>query len=309
MSESDKPPSSNGDPAAPGYEATEPSIVRTIGNWFKRGLGRNGETTWRESVEELLEEEEEVAEQIRPEERDLLKNLLRFCNQRVEDAMLPRSDIVAVEQGASLQEVVALIKAHGHSRMPVYRETLDDVVGMVHMRDVMASWGSDRPFSLRDVMRRMLFVPPSMPVIDLLAEMRRSRLHMAVIVDEYGGTDGLATIEDLIEEIVGEIEDEHDVPETLELEVFSDGSIEADARTPIGDLEERLGMSLLEGEDEEDIDTVGGLVSALAGRVPRRRDRVAHPSGVEFEILDADLRRIKRVRVRRTARDVRSETA
>lgn len=298
MKENDKPPPSRA-PATGAENGRDSSFVRNLGDWLKRGFGRNGETSWHESVEEFIEEEDDVAEQITPEERDLLLNLLRFNKLRVEDAMIPRSDIVAVEQETSLDEVVALIKAHGHSRMPVYRETLDDIVGMVHMRDVMAFWGAETPFALADVKRQILFVPPSMPVTNLLAEMRNSRQHMAVIIDEYGGTDGLATIEDLVEEIVGEIEDEHDEDESPVLAVLADGTIEADARTPIEDLEKRLGASLLHGEDEEDIDTVGGLVFALAGRVPRRRDRIIHPVGYEFEVVDADPRRVKRVRVRR----------
>ncbi|HJN61448.1 MAG TPA: hemolysin family protein [Alphaproteobacteria bacterium] len=262
-----------------------------------RAFARNGDATWQESLEELIEEEEEISEQITPEERDLLMNLLRLGHLNAEDAMVPRPDITAIEERATLDEIVDSIKQSGHSRMPVYRDTLDEVVGMVHIRDVMSFWDDTKKFELSQIIRQVLFVPQSMPVVDLLAKMRTSRLHMAVIVDEYGGTDGLVTIEDLVEEIVGEIEDEHDVTPTPTFSISPDGIVEADARTEIEALESHFGVALRDGELDEDIETVGGLVSRLAGRVPLRHDRVNHPVGLTFEILDADPRRVKRVRV------------
>lgn len=279
-------------------ERNESSFVRAIGSWLRRGLGREDETTWRESVEELIEEEEDIAEQISAEERDLLMNLLRFGKLRAEDAMVPRSDIVAVSETATLEETVDLIKSDGHSRMPVYRENLDDVIGMIHIKDVTDYWGSDQPFQLTDIMRGIVFVPESMSAVDLLAEMRQTRHHMAVIVDEYGGTHGLVTIEDLVEEIVGEIEDEHDEVDERQLVPDADGFIEADGRTRVEELERTLGMVLLEEEDGEDVDTLGGLVSAIAGRVPRRGERIEHQSGLVFEIVEADPRRVTLLRVR-----------
>ncbi len=297
MSESDKPPSRNGH--ADERERAEASLLRVLANWLRRGFGRNGETSWRDSVEELIEEEEEIAEQISDHERDLLRNLLRFGELTVEDAMVPRSDIMALPENATLDEVVAAIKAEGHSRMPVYRGNLDDVAGMVHVRDVLGYWGDDRAFSLADIMRDILFVPESMPVADLLSEMRQTRLHMAVIVDEYGGTHGLVTIEDLVEEIVGEIEDEHDEIEPPAIITLDDGSIEADARVRVDELERLLDATLLDDEDEEDVDTLGGLVFTLAEKVPRQGERIAHPAGFEFEVLAADPRRIERLRIHR----------
>jgi len=300
MNESDKPPSGN-DAASPnGDSRPEPSIVRSVSAWLVRAFARNGDTTWQESLEELIEEEEEISEQITPEERDLLMNLLRFGRLNAEDAMVPRPDIIAIDESAALDDVVAAIKKSGHSRMPVYRDTLDEVVGMVHIRDVMAYWGSAKKFDLQQIKRPLLFVPQSMPVIDLLAKMRTSRLHMAVIVDEYGGTDGLVTIEDLVEEIVGEIEDEHDDAPAPTFSVSPDGIVEADARTEIETLEKHFNLVLRDGELDEDIETVGGLVSRLAGRVPRRHDQLNHPAGLTFEIIDADPRRVKRVRVSAT---------
>jgi magnesium and cobalt transporter len=297
MSDSDKPPSRN-EAALPAEESRpEPSLVRSVGGWLGRAFGRNGDATWQESLEELIEEEEEIAEQITPGERDLLMNLLRLGRLSAEDAMVPRPDIVAVEENAALADIVAAIKESGHSRMPVYRETLDEVVGMVHIRDVLALWNEADKFRLRNIVRPVLFVPQSMPVVDLLAKMRTSRLHMAIIVDEYGGTDGLVTIEDLVEEIVGEIEDEHDAAPAPTLDIAPDGAVEVDARTEIETLEAHFAVALRESELDEDIETVGGLVSRLAGRVPLTHDRLSHPSGLIFEIVDADPRRVKRVRV------------
>ena len=275
----------------------EPSLVRSLSGWLLRAFGRNGDSTWQESLEELIEEEEDISEQITPEERDLLMNLLRLGHLSAEDAMVPRPDIVAVEESATLADIVEAIKESGHSRMPVFRETLDEIIGMVHIRDVLALWNDMAKFRLQNIVRPVLFVPQSIPVVDLLAKMRTSRLHMAIIVDEYGGTDGLVTIEDLVEEIVGEIEDEHDQAPAPSLSQTGDGSVEADARTEIEALEAHFSVKLRESELDEDIETVGGLVSRLAGRVPLKHDRLSHPSGLSFEIIDADPRRVKLVRV------------
>ena len=224
-------------------------------------------------------------------------NLLRLGHLSAEDAMVPRPDIVAVEESATLADIIEAIKESGHSRMPVFRETLDEIVGMVHIRDVLALWNDVAQFRLQNIVRPVLFVPQSMPVVDLLAKMRTSRLHMAIIVDEYGGTDGLVTIEDLVEEIVGEIEDEHDQLPTPSLSQTDDGRVAPDARTAIDALARPFSVTLRESELDEDIETVGGLVSRLAGRVPLKHDRLSHPSGLSFEIIDADPRRVKRVRV------------
>jgi CBS domain containing-hemolysin-like protein len=187
---------------------------------------------------------------------------------------------------------------HGHSRVPVYRETLDDVVGFIHVKDLLAPAAERREPSLLPLLRKVLFVAPSMPILDLLVQMRQARTHIAMVVDEFGGIDGLVTIEDLIEEIVGEIEDEYDVTLAPRLVERPDGTLIADARTPIEVLEERQGTRLRPQGEQEEVDTLGGLVSSLAGRVPKRGEVIAHPGGIEFEILDADPRRIKRLRVR-----------
>ncbi len=192
--------------------------------------------------------------------------------------------------------------------MPVFRGTLDDVIGMVHVKDMLEALNSGATPSLNRLLRKVLFVSPSIRVLDLLLEMRLKRTHMALVVDEYGGIDGLVTIEDLVEEIVGEIEDEHDLDDEADLVVHSDGLIEADARTPIEEFEARVGP-VLDAEEREDVDTLGGLVFFLAGRVPTRGELITHPSGLEFEVMDADPRRIKRLRIRQRPTASVPETA
>ncbi len=188
--------------------------------------------------------------------------------------------------------------------MPIYRETLDDPTGMVHIKDVIQFLippddGNARkePFSLKAIRRDLLFVPPSMPALDLLVKMQTTRVHLALVIDEYGGTDGLVSIEDLVEEIVGEIEDEHDTDEGPALARRDDGTIDADARAPIEELEEMLGVKLVDEESDDDVDTLGGLVFSLVGRVPLRGELIKHPSGLEFEVRDADARRLKKLRI------------
>lgn len=212
--------------------------------------------------------------------------------------MVPRADIVAVESHASFDEVTALMIETGHSRLPVYRETLDDAVGMVHIKDMLAWRGREKDFHLSKLVRRVLFVAPSMEVLHLLLEMRANRTHMALVVDEFGGVDGIVTIEDLVEEIVGDIADEHDKPDEPTIEKHDDGAFDVDARAPLEDLEEYT-AGMLSEEEREEVDTLGGLVVSLAGRVPIRGELIRHPSGLEFEVLEADPRRIKRVRIRR----------
>jgi CBS domain containing-hemolysin-like protein len=229
--------------------------------------------------------------------------VLKLGTVTIEDAMVPRADIDAVEDTIPLDEVVAAMTKKGHSRIPVYQGTLDDVIGMIHIRDVLgaverANGNGKRP-SLRSLVRQVLFVAPSMRVLDLLLQMRKSRNHMALVVDEYGGIDGLVTIEDLVEEIVGEIEEEHEAATAPRIEECPDGTIIVDARLPIEELEEKSGPLLAGTEEESDVDTLGGFVSVLAGRVPVRGELIVHEvSGLEFEIMDADPRRVKRLRVR-----------
>ncbi len=259
---------------------------------------RNGESL-RETIDEMMEDP--AVDDPRPlsgHERVLIGNILKVHDQTAADVMVPRVDIVALDVETPFAEVVKFMVEQGHSRVPVYRETLDDVVGFIHVKDVLGPVAERRETKLGPILRKVLFVAPSLPILDLLVQMRQAHTHIAMVVDEFGGIDGLVTIEDLIEEIVGEIEDEHDVADGPSLVERADGSLIADARTPIELLEEHQGTRLRPVGDQEDVDTLGGLVSSLAGRVPKRGEVIAHPAGIEFEVLDADPRRIKRLRVR-----------
>ena len=266
-------------------------------HWLSGLLRGGGDADLRESIEEVIDEHGASTPALNPEQREMLINIISFGELEVDDVMVPRTDIVALEAGASPADVVNAFRQAHHSRLPVYRETLDDIAGFVHIKDVMDHWGRDGELSLARILRELLVVPPSMPILDLLARMRATRIHMAVVVDEYGGTDGLVTIEDIVEEIVGEIEDEHDTDEGPLLQQWPDGSIEADGRAEIEDLEKILAIDLLPDEADEDIETLGGLVFAMLGRVPQIGEVITHSSGVEFEIVDADLRRVKQLKI------------
>ncbi len=241
---------------------------------------------------------------------DIVDQAEAFQDLRVDDVMTPRADIVAVEISTSLGDVVRQFVESEHSRMPIYRETLDDPVGVVHIKDVIRLLGPREDGGAPDwtqpvlhrLRREVLYVPASMRTADLMLKMQTTRIHMALVIDEFGGTDGLVTLENLLEAVVGEIEDEHDVGDQAKLVERPGGLIEADARAPLDELEQRIGASLTPEDLEEDIDTVGGLVATLAGRVPQRGEVIEHPGGWDFEILDADPRRIKRVRMRRVER-------
>ena len=284
------------------------TLIATMRGWLRLLRRSRGSDSVREALEELIEDRDESEVPIDDNERLLLGNILRLRDVAAADVMVPRADIVAVEARTDLKELLELFNRCGHSRLPVYRKTLDDVVGMVHIKDVVsASQAADRAFALQRLVRRVLFVSPSMRALDLLLEMRLKRTHMALVVDEYGGIDGLATIEDVVEQIVGEIEDEHDQGDEPDMVVRPDGVIDADARTPIEEFEQLVGP-LLSEEEREDVDTLGGLVFFIAGRVPSRGELIAHPSGLEFQVVEADPRRVKRLCVRRPAAPLAAES-
>jgi CBS domain containing-hemolysin-like protein len=270
--------------------------------------GRSHEPTLREQLEEkIIEHEEEAAEDGEQQEDDgdlsapervMLKNLLHFSETRVDDVMVPRSDILGISEDSSFDQAIAAFAEQGHSRMPVYRETLDNITGMIHIKDVFAvlAEGKERPDSLEPFIRQPRFVPQSMGVMELLEEMRRTRTHLAIVIDEYSGTEGLVTIEDLVEEIVGEIEDEHDdEPEALFAEI-SPGIWDADARTELDDIAEAVDAKL--AEVDGDVDTLGGLAFVIAGQVPQAGETLLHEeSGWKIEVLEGDERRVTRVRL------------
>lgn len=273
------------------------SITQQFRGWLRSILGVRGGDTLRETIAEMIEERDGAETSMAEGERTLLANILKLRKRTVVDAMVPRADIVAVPADISLTDLIARFAEEAHSRMPVYRETLDDVIGMVHIKDVLACVAGKQPYDLAALTREVLIVAPSMPVLDLLLKMRQARQHLALVVDEFGGIDGLISIEDLVEEIVGEIEDEHDEEESPRLQPRPDGSLIADARIPIEEFEAQVGR-VFAADDLEDVDTLGGLVFSMAGRVPPRGEVLTHPSGLEFEVMDADPRRIKRLRVR-----------
>jgi CBS domain containing-hemolysin-like protein len=284
-------------------------------SWFERLLATFGlgeEPDLRELIEDALARSKSDA--LSAQERTMLRRILHFGTLTVEDVMVPRADIIAVDDTVTVDDLMRVFRQAEHSRVPVYHETLDDPRGMVHIRDLM-SWitaqaeaggtGSldlgkvdlARTVASINITREILYVPGSMSVVDLLLKMQTTRLHLALVVDEYGGTDGLVSIEDLIEEVVGEIADEHDVEDEPLIRSDPRLGLIADARTPVEELEQHLGVELVSGEQEEDIDTLGGLVFSIAGRIPARGELVRHPSGIEFEVLEADPRRIKKLRI------------
>jgi len=262
-------------------------------------FGEDSEPTLREEIEDAIDEAEDsrpVAGDLSPAERQMLRNLLHFGEQTAGDICVTRGDIIAVPSGISFDELVRAFADAGHSRLPVYGESLDAVVGMVHIKDVfMANVDASRDRTIGALMRDPLFVPESMGVIELLARMRSQRMHLAIVVDEFGGTEGLVTIEDVVEEIVGEIEDEHDEAERGLLTMLEDGLWEADARLELEELAKTVDARLSSVEDE--VDTLGGLGFLLARHIPHKGECVTHPSGWKLEAIDSDPRRIIRVRL------------
>ena len=290
-----EPPPSDGQPEHPKSPEQRGSLsrLRTLLRLLRRPRGQS------ETIDALVATAaDELGTPITPQERVLIGNVLKGHGRNAADVMVPRVDIVALDIDQPFNDVVKCMIEHGHSRVPVYRESLDDVIGFVHVKDVLGPVAERRPARLERLLRKVLFVAPSVPILDLLVQMRQARTHIAMVVDEFGGIDGLVTIEDVIEEIVGEIEDEHDVDAAPVLIERPDGSVIADARIPIDAFEEQHGTRLRPEGEQEAVDTLGGLVFTLAGRVPKRGEVIAHPDGIEFEVLDADPRRVKRLRVR-----------
>ncbi|WP_072386038.1 hemolysin family protein [Hyphomicrobium sp. CS1BSMeth3] len=307
--------------------------TRNAEGWLsalRNRLGLGTQPTLRDTLDETLRAEDQTGTGFSAAEREMLLRLLEFGTAKVEDVMVPRADITAIDESATLAELLHLFDTSGVSRIPLFHETLDDPRGVIHIKDLMAyltrgGLPAPRPttppaedatdaalppidlakvdlsvtIASAQLRRRVLYVPPSMPAVNLLVRMQATHVHMALVVDEYGGTDGLVTIEDLIEQVVGEIEDEHDVAEAANIVEDPKQGLIAQARTPIEELEAHLGVKLLKNGEEEDIDTLGGLVFTLVGRVPALGEIVRHESGIEFEVIDADPRRVKKVRILR----------
>jgi CBS domain containing-hemolysin-like protein len=260
----------------------------------------------REVVKELIEEP--LSESgITLSERVLLSNILHLRERRVGDCMVPRADIVALDINASIKELVEEMAVNGYSRIPIYRGTLDDVIGMAHVKDIVPFLAQGRPCIIPDILRPVLYVAPSMPASKLLLQMRQTRQHMAVVIDEFGGIDGLVTIEDLVEEIIGEIEDEHDIPVPTPIITRADGTLLVDARLTIEVFEKQANVRLppLDGED---VDTLGGYVTHMAGRVPHVGEIIQGASGLTFEVLEMEQSRINRLRIRAPRRPEEGST-
>ena len=298
-------------------------------------FSRSKDVGLRESLEGAIEshEAQNPGETVGEEAKSMMLNIIEFSGLRVDDVMVPRVDIVAVDEADSMQDLLAKFIDANHSRMPVYRETLDGITGMIHVKDFlrwMAARGTRKRRATKaekaeraekpdkapppglsiaatalsttvkqaGLNREVLFVPPSMPATDLLVRMQASRTHLAIVIDEYGGTEGLVSIEDLVEVIVGDIADEHDTEEDLEIKPVEEGLYLADGRVDLAPLENLLAVDLLPEDEEEEADTLAGLIFKIAGRVPARGEIIRHESGLEFEILDSDPRRVKRVRIK-----------
>ena len=263
-------------------------------------FGSDSEPTLRDQIEEAIEDHEDEAPaqgDLSGAERQMLRNLLDFGDRTAGDVGVPRADIIAVPEDIAFADLVTAFAEAGHSRLPVYRDSLDEVIGMIHVKDVFAilARGEAPPESVAPLIRQPRYVPESMGVLDLLAEMRATRTHLAIVLDEYSGTEGLVTIEDIVEEIVGEIEDEHDEAPEAALVPMVDGVWQADARAELEEVADLIDPRL--GEVEEDVDTLGGLATVLAGHVPQAGETVLHPSGWRLEVTEADPRRVTRLRL------------
>ena len=318
MSDSDNAERPGGERAPSSPREAAPRLFERL-----RGLFGIGSASMRDDLEDALEGAEAKAD-FTLQERTILKNVLGLHEVRVADVMVPRADVVATAIDTTLSELLALFRTAGHSRLPVYGETLDDPRGMVHIRDfvdflaseprfglveqappeaptpeqkMIAELGMATPLSAARILRPVLFAPPSMPALDLLVRMQASHTHMALVIDEYGGTDGLVSIEDLVEAIVGDIEDEHDETERPEIIASGEGAYIVEARASLEDVSKAIGFDFSALSDAEDVDTIGGLLTAAAGRVPGRGEIVAGPGDFEYEVLDADPRRVKRLKI------------
>lgn len=308
-----------------GFDPRSPAGARPNLMDRLRALFGLGSASIRDDIQDALADTSTGAD-VSPQERAMLKNVLALHDVRVEDIMVPRADIIAVAVDTTLLDVLTLFRTAGHSRLPAYGETLDDPRGMVHIRDLVAYFATAastptepegqgaaaKPMSLREkfpnltkldlplaeanILRPVLFVPPTMPALDLLVKMQATRTHMALVIDEYGGTDGLASIEDIMEMIVGDIEDEHDFDESPTIEAAAGGGFIVDARADLEDVSRVIEIDLTAISDAEDVDTLGGLITTLAGHVPARGEIISG-DGLAFEVLDADPRRVKRIRI------------
>ena len=271
-------------------------------NWLRRlFLQRSDDERLREQIEELIEEENGREDELPSDlnERVLLSNILKLRDMTAYDVMVPRADIIAVESGIKKDDLLKVYADTPRSRLPVYNGTLDDIIGTVHMKDFLGQIANGTRYNLSKITREVPIISPAMAVLDLLIQMRETRNHMALVVDEYGGIDGVVTLGDVIEAITGEIDDIYDDEVAPMIKDDSNGVMIADARLPINEFEEKIGMDVLDDDEREEIDTIAGFVFSLAGRVPTKGEIIEHPDGFVFDVLEGDTRRIKKIRIRR----------
>ena len=285
-------------------ENEEESLVTRFKLWLRTNLGgKHPDSSLKEALEEVLEEhEEERGDELPEEEEKMIKKILNFGEIDVSDIMTPRSDIKAVEYTISFAELKMHLSQYFHTRVPVYNDTLDNIKGFIHTKDLVPILAGESEFNMAFVIRDMLFVPPSMKLIDLLVKMRAASIHIAIVVDEYGGTDGLVTLEDIFEEIVGEIQDEHDEDENRDVLTWTtEGYCDVDARIKIGRLEKELNIAFKNKEQHADYSTLGGFIFYKLGHVPTDGEVIEHDDKARFEIISADPRLIKQVRIYKAA--------
>lgn len=295
-----KKPEPTIEPAPEVKSDAEKGLFGWVKNLLPAKEAAHDDDSLRDAIEELIEEQTDTPQSaVAAHERRLISNILELRDLPVLDMMVPRADIVAISIDAGRDELYALLAQKPHSRIPVYKGDLDNILGAVNIKDIVAHLANNTPFEIKEVMRDVLVVSPAMRVLDLLLQMRQSKVHMAFIVDEFGGIDGLITINDLVESIVGELDDEYEFDLTPQLIERPDGSAIVDGRYAITEFEKQYGETFAENEEYEEVDTMGGLVTFIAGHVPTRGEVIRHQaSGVEFEVIDADPRRVTRIRLR-----------
>ena len=302
MSDDEDPRSSAKNNSSPSPAQTDVRAKSRPMSWLKNlipGRVSNSNNVLQEALDEYIEDlrETDLNDVSADNQKTLITNVLKTRDLRVVDIMIPRADIVAIDQNASTDDLKRMFKEEQYSRLPVYRDTLDHVVGTIHIKDVIACVLDDKPCHLPEIVREAMIVSPGLPIMDLFLMMREDKKHMALVVDEHGGIDGLVTMNDVIEAIVGDIEDEFDHDDQPQIIEKPDGSLVADARMEIEEFEERYG-NFLTPDEREDIQTLGGLAFSIAGRIPKRGETLKHSSGVAFDILEADSRKVSRVRIR-----------
>lgn len=291
-------------------EKRKTSVLLLVSRWLRNVFNRQQDASLKEAIEEVLHVHEEQTEGLAAEEKVMLRNMLSFGELTAGDIMTPQTEIAAVASTVTLEALKEHIAEQRHTRIPVYEESLDHVKGFLHVKDLVPMLGKDTAYDLAKLLRQVLFVPPSMRIVDILLKMRLSGVHMAIVVDEYGGTQGLVTLEDLFEEIVGEIQDEHDEAEDYEkLHWVSDRVVNVDGRMPIEILSKELSIDFTPETEDAGFTSLGGLIFYQLGRVPGRGEVIDHASGIKFEILEADPRRISRVRIRLIAPAVKIDAA